>query len=154
MALGNLKGAAFSVSITLALTSTPAAAWVAENVTPENFGPIEVLIFDLASDGCWTNLGEVRTYAEDKLTEIGFEVVESSAGKFIVRVHSERAGTDLCYGSINTSIGLAIPHNRMYGGLQVGEDGMIFANYRNANTITLNWVKKHIEQMEDVELTE
>jgi hypothetical protein len=140
------------VSVTaLVVTSAPASAWVVDNVTPDNFGPMEVFIDDMATNGCWTNIGEVRTYAEDKLAEAGFEVVDSSAGKFIIRVYSQRSGNDLCYGSIETSLGLAIHHNGMYSGLQVGNEGTIFSNFANANTLTLDMVKEQIEQLVEVQ---
>ena len=39
--------------------------------------PIYVNIMDDAREGCWTNIGEVRTYIEDKLSEQGAVVADS-----------------------------------------------------------------------------
>lgn len=149
--LNYLKASLFSLIAVVAFATAPASAWVADNVTPENLGTIEVDINDLATGGCWTNLGEVKTYAADKLAEVGFEVVENSRALFIIIVHSERAANDLCYGRIDTSIGVAVSHNGMFGGLEVGSEGSIFSNYRNANTLTLDVVREQIEQLEDAQ---
>ncbi len=54
-------------------------------------------------DGCWTNIGEARTYAEDKLSELGYEVRDDDE-KVNVRmklsINSQRNG-DKCLGSIS-----------------------------------------------------
>ena len=48
-----------------------APTWAVAEYTDERFTvkgvPLYVNIMDDAKDGCWTNIGEVRTYIEDKL---------------------------------------------------------------------------------------
>tara|TARA_B100001057_G_C22529658_1_gene825269 strand:- start:271 stop:624 length:354 start_codon:yes stop_codon:yes gene_type:complete len=57
-----------------------APSWAAAQYTDERFSiksvPTYVNIIDDAKDGCWTNIGEVRTYIEDKLAENGAVIVE------------------------------------------------------------------------------
>ena len=43
------------------------------NIT--NIGKIQVRLMDDATDGCWTNIKEVKVYAEDKLEMIGADVM-------------------------------------------------------------------------------
>ena len=50
-------------------------AFVAEGVSPTKLGNFEVFLIDNADDGCWTNLGEDKTYAADKLGILGYKVL-------------------------------------------------------------------------------
>lgn len=51
---------------------------MSEQVTPSKIDSIAVYINDGAKDGCWTNLGEAKRYAEDKLELAGFTVRSSN----------------------------------------------------------------------------
>ena len=57
-----------------------APTWAAAEYTDKRFSVKDIRIFvnilDDARDGCWTNIGEVRTYMEDKLSENGAIVVD------------------------------------------------------------------------------
>jgi hypothetical protein len=57
-----------------------------ENATPEALGPIEVLLVDHSSESCWTNLREVREYAEEKLVAEGFELAPQGSRTFKLEV--------------------------------------------------------------------
>ena len=57
-----------------------ASAWVLKEFTPANVSSISVTIDDKATDACWTNISEVKRYAEDKLELSGFNVVRGSDG--------------------------------------------------------------------------
>lgn len=67
----------------LLLSTIASAAWPEERIyvdpratiSPASFTNVSVRLADDARNGCWTNLGEVKTYAEDKLTLKGFTVV-------------------------------------------------------------------------------
>ena len=52
--------------------NTGSAQWVSSDVNPKSVGTIYVLLEDNAKGGCWTNLREVREYAEEKLRIAGY----------------------------------------------------------------------------------
>lgn len=74
---------------------------------------ISVELNDDVSDGCWTNLGEVRRYAEDKLSNADANVVSEHIGPlspdlnnywFSINVLGYRLNSGVCIGSIETNI--------------------------------------------------
>lgn len=74
---------------------------------------IEISISDDATDGCWTNLGEVRRYAGDKISNAGANVKEEHIGLispdnnnywFNINVIGYRLNSGVCIGSITTSL--------------------------------------------------
>ncbi len=93
----------------LGFATLPAAVggWTSEHiVNPENLPTVKVRIFDGAEGGCWTNIGEARTYAEDKLAGLGYEVRETDEPAhftFDISITSSRGGGN-CYGSAEVSI--------------------------------------------------
>ncbi len=142
----------FALAAALAIPAS-AKAWVLEDVvSPENFETVAVSVVDGAIDGCWTNIGEARTYAEDKLSELGYEVRDDDE-KVNVRmrlsINSQRNG-DECLGSI--SVELIAPAFLLAGAHEalavVGHSGGIFGNYDNANLLMLEYVRELIEEME------
>jgi hypothetical protein len=77
-----------------------------------NLKPIHVLLEDNAKGACWTNLKEVREYAEEKLRIKGIAVADKMTGgpasdgyyHLILDVHARRLykdGTGPCVGSYN-----------------------------------------------------
>ena len=120
------------------------------NPSPSSFGSVEVVVADDASDGCWTNLGEVKTYAEDILRNLNYSVPNSNApGTFLIGVTSERASNGKCYGSVEIQMYKAHEIDGLFGFLEVAETGGIFVNHDNANIITLNYVKKLTDELRD-----
>ena len=63
-------------AVCLLLTSMTASYsfGIVKQFTPNNVKSIRVNINDGASDGCWTNLMEVKRYAEDKLELVGYRI--------------------------------------------------------------------------------
>lgn len=59
----------------LMLGSAPTSA---QNIKwrPQDFTGTYVSIFDRAENGCWTNIGETKEYAEDQLELAGFKVAD------------------------------------------------------------------------------
>ena len=57
------------LTVFLLMLTTQASAWVSKGFVPKNVSQITVNISDQANDGCWTNIGEVKRYAEDKLED-------------------------------------------------------------------------------------
>ena len=62
------------LTASLLMLATQASAWVSKGFIPANVSLVSVDIKDQASNGCWTNIGEVKRYAEDKLELAGFKV--------------------------------------------------------------------------------
>ncbi|MDB4071339.1 hypothetical protein N9512_02630 [Amylibacter sp.] len=124
---------------------------VSKQVTPSKIDSIAVFINDGAKQGCWTNLGEAKRYAEDKLELAGF-TVRSSNDKWTpkgyaleISVASNRVSSADCYGNI--SITLYQPNwiDGVYGHFEVGEGGGVYMGYKNANQNVLDYIQRFID---------
>ena len=134
----------------LAVTPDLVGAGVWGYPTPSSFGSVQVAVADDASDGCWTNLGEVKTYAEDILRNLNYSVSSGDApGTFLIGVTSERASNGKCYGSVSIQMYKLQEIDGLFGFLEVAETGGIFVNHDNANIVTLNYVKKLTDELRD-----
>lgn len=65
--------------IAIIFSTQAALAWTNPDFRIANKN-IEISIADDATDGCWTNLGEVRRYAGDKFSNAGANVKEEHTG--------------------------------------------------------------------------
>ena len=124
---------------------------VSEQVTPSKIDSIAVYINDGASDGCWTNLGEAKRYAEDKLELAGF-TVRSSNDKWTpkgyaleISITSSRMTYSDCYGYISLSLYQPSWVDGVYGHFVVGSEGGAFNGYENANQIILDNIQEFIK---------
>ncbi|NDW54343.1 hypothetical protein [Aliiroseovarius sp. PrR006] len=88
---------------------------VSKRLTPEAFGPVEVKIEDLATNGCWTNIEEVRSNAVASLGREGFEVIANSKGKFLVKVEASRRN-GACLGRMT----FRFSKTSSYGDIELG----------------------------------
>jgi len=139
-------------AISISLLASKANAFVSDNVNPSSLGNTEVEIVDDASDGCWTNLGEAKTYVADKLGNLGYTVVSEwtpGDASFSVEVNSERDSGNRCYGNIAIMIYIARTTDGIFGYHRVGSSGTIFKGYKNANSLVLEQIKKMIDQMRE-----
>ena len=78
-----------------------------------DFGKINIAILDAASDGCWTNISEVRKYIKDKLEVIGVTVTDNRNNKFSwldegkatvrLKVHAKRIQS-VCIGNYSITV--------------------------------------------------
>ncbi len=142
----------FALAAALAIPAS-AKAWILEDiVTPDNLEKVAVRVFDSAENGCWTNIGETRTYAEDKLKELGYVVVKDPQKadlRLDLSVNSERS-TGGCWGSLDvelkTHASLLSGHG--FADAIVGEIGTSFVDYDNANILILDCVKDIFDEME------
>ena len=128
----------------------------------KDIGPMQVSMRDLATGGCWTNIKEVKNYAEDKLEIAGADLSFTGddipyAGKknyFTIAVTAERLSNGLCIGSVNVNIGgyflTDIVHEagQIAGLLDFSEYGMRFYHPRNMNNQILDTVKEAIAEWE------
>ena len=114
--------------------------------------PIYVNIMDDARDGCWTNIGEVRTYIEDKLSEQGAVVADSVdfAVALNFRILATRwVGVGWCYGSLTLSLGVqaVVPNTdlQVYGNLY--RKHSIDVEPQNFNISALTWLGKKLPEL-------
>jgi hypothetical protein len=143
-----------SAAITFCLIATAAIAEDKETwVTPKDFRNVSVELIDGASDGCWTNLGEVKTYIQDKLSLRGFNIVEPIEGGLqsmddgVVRVsvHSERTQQG-CYGQIDISLISIIQWKGYFFFAPLGgSKKYTFSGHSNANQLMLTQAKLFAE---------
>lgn len=147
----------------LLLSTIACAAWAEETIyvdpratiSPESFTDISVRLADDARNGCWTNLGEVKTYAEDKLALKGFTVVPHDDDRprnpdqavFNVHVLSGRAGNNGCFGVITVDLMSMMIWNDFvsFNGPIGVETNNIFAQAENANILTLETVERFVK---------
>jgi hypothetical protein len=130
------------LALVLLVSANTATAYVwGEDWSPAAIGSMKVAIDDEAKGGCWTNLGEAKTYAEDKLRNLGFTVTAGPADyDFMITINSRRV-SDRCYGSIRIIIYSPAEHNGNVGFHEIGVSSLIFIGYKNANTLVLDQIK-------------
>lgn len=125
-------------------------------ITPESFEDISVRIGDDARNGCWTNLREVKTYAEDKLALRGFTVVEhdettrpSTPDNAVLNVGvlSSRSRDGGCFGVISIDLMATLnwkDYLSLKGSIGAGSN-RIFAKAKNSNVLVLEDVDSFIK---------
>ena len=95
--------------IFILIAPTWAAAFkINDRVTLKELNPIYISITDGAKGGCWTNIGEAKTYLSDKLelegavlTDDKSEVFLGEGTAFSLMVNAKRHDNlGICYGSI------------------------------------------------------
>jgi hypothetical protein len=106
------------IAATMAASFSPVMAEIltlgemyGEGITAEVVGPVAIVLNDGSTDGCWTNLRDVREYGEEKLAQEGFvAATEGQATAFTllvqVNAHRERGlfGAGRCRGHIGLSL--------------------------------------------------
>ena len=140
-----------AVTTLMMLGSVPnvAQAYVSSTLNPERFGDVQVLLGDNATGGCWTNLGEAKTYVEDQLRRLGYAVVtEETLGTFAISVASARMNNGLCYGNIHLQMYRPEIGRDLFGFLEVAALSYTFVNHSNANIGVLDKIKLLIDEME------
>ncbi len=135
-------------AVCLLLTSMTASYsfGIVKQFTPNNVKSIRVNINDGASDGCWTNLMEVKRYAEDKLELAGYRIWKKSnydaadrdSYYLSITVTSQRK--NYCYGSVAFQIYRTHWIDDVYGHFEVGSGGSVFIGQDNANQIVLRYL--------------
>ena len=116
--------------------------------------PIYVNIMDDAREGCWTNIGEVRTYTEDKLSENGAVIVKSIDLAAIVlnfRILATRwPGAGWCHGSMTLSLNVqaVVPTTdlKVFGSLY--RKHSIDMEPQNFNISALTWLGDKLKELD------
>ena len=140
---------------TVTLTGTSAHAqddaspqFFFNETSPEVVETVIVNLSDAATGGCWTNLGEAKTYAEDQLRLKGYEVTDEpewGVWRFVVEVFSERDSTG-CTGMIEISLFAFATDHGTIGSLVIGRHRRALARYQNVNVPVLDAIKEAIDQ--------
>ena len=126
---------------------------IAPQFTPKNIMNVAVVLTDNATDGCWTNLGETKRYAEDKLELSGFTVKkigdEDIHYLMNITVNSKRQVFP-CFGFVNIEI--FRPHliDGVSGIFVVGEGGLTFntgGSGDNANLLVLKRLHQFFDEL-------
>ena len=109
--------------------------------TKENIAPIGLFLNDDATNGCWTNHKETKTYAEAQLDLAGLELGERPRTNLFVTVLSERSKFGLCYGTVEISLRAFVPWGDGRAFVSLAQQIIPFTGASNANTIVLDQVK-------------
>lgn len=150
-------------SALITFASSPAVAketlW-----SPTDFKGAWVSIIDKAENGCWTNIGEVKTYAADQLELAGFKVVEEPEVRegethpiitddlvmLVIRVKGTRWSNDLCVGDVSAYfLGSVAPRHELDALIvnPIGIPGSAAVwDMNNFNTFVLDQIKVYVSQ--------
>ena len=140
------------LSFTLGLASAAFAEYVDERFSIKGFS-IYVNLIDDARDGCWTNIGEVRNYIEDKLAEKGAVVVENPDIAVVLnfRVIATRwSGSGWCYGSMTLSLNVpaVVPNTDFKVNGSIYRKSAIDIEPQNFNITALTWLGKKLPELD------
>ena len=128
-----------------------------EDATFRNSGPIKVLIYDLATGGCWTNIKEVRDYVIGQVEVICGEILPAGTGAIFVEdinievtVHAIRhPQSKVCFGNISLDVWTlaeAYGNRELFGHLYLSTYSKIVHNPKNLNIPVLDLVKEALQE--------
>lgn len=119
-----------------------------DELDPVDLSPTKVSIIDKATGGCWTNAGEVKSYAEDQLRLAGVEVVQDDISpistSFQIRISAKRLSHGACVGSYSFEFGAPVEFmdKEVFGTLLIWNNW--FQTPTNANIIVLDSIKESL----------
>ena len=123
-----------------------------DNWTYSDLPPIEVAVYDDATGGCWTNIGEVQRYAEDKLRMAGADVIENKGGGvspavtlrnaalFHVHIKAQRNKVGFCWGMIKIDLIIGSTVNNINGIFSYAHTAATLMRMENLNNDILDLV--------------
>ncbi len=131
------------------LSAIPARAEITY-YAPEDYSTAWVKVVDLAKNGCWTNIGETKTYAEDQMALAGFNVGDTPEADedgtnpvltengimLTIIVQGTRLENGLCVGYIHTEFWASTlnPNRSRYMAVApIGSNGIPFSVWNNEN---------------------
>jgi hypothetical protein len=74
---------------------------VSQDLTPEVFGPVSIVIEDNAVGRCWTNVKQARHFAEAGLQALGYVIRDDAVGQLQINVAASREQGGGCFGTID-----------------------------------------------------
>ncbi|KAB7610119.1 hypothetical protein F9L33_14575 [Amylibacter sp. SFDW26] len=142
-----LKTLLVTIMLTAISKSALSAQIYDDDLSPEIIPNLKVVIWDGADNGCWTNLGEAKNYAADKLTELGYSIDDEALNFFTIVVHSTRVNNGGCYGKVDIELASYTLHEDLAGLFVHAIEGGIFTGHKNANLMVLDYIKKLTDAM-------
>tara|TARA_B100000768_G_scaffold128818_1_gene119436 strand:- start:610 stop:1068 length:459 start_codon:yes stop_codon:yes gene_type:complete len=144
------------IAVMFVLFGSQVSASVFKDFVPANISKIHIEIVDRATEGCWTNIGEVKRYAEDKLRLAGFNVPEGNFEGyddikhyvFVISITAQRNG-GLCFGAIDLNIQRATSLNSIIGMFSLGAGSSIFSGMQNVNQGALEIIGNYMKEVKD-----
>ena len=124
-------------------------------LNPESIEAIQVRLGDNATEACWTNLKEVREYAEEKLRIKGYNIAAELPPPvmppnflFWIGVGGERDHNGLCNGSITISVQAFAVVDEFLGRFMLLDEGTSISNAsNNLNRRVIEATQAAIDQM-------
>jgi hypothetical protein len=114
------------------------AEMVDPSIGPDEIGPVSIAMNDNAKDACWTNLKEVREYAEEKLRTKGYDLGDDSEAMLnytlAINVDAFRSkGAPTCIGSIIVTVLRAAPIDQILGFHVIHMENVVASSSLNGN---------------------
>lgn len=148
------------------LLIAPSWAWaqifVSDETHLKDLPPMFVKIHDNATDGCWTNIKEVKDYAEGKLEIAGANLNYTGDKQFVpwdyegsvfsIIVISERDNNlDFCYANMSAKFraGSKSVSTELLGMQVYSTFELVGVNQKNMNRMVLDMVQKAIAEWEN-----
>lgn len=106
------------------------------DANPQTVKSISVNIYDDSTGACWTNLREVREYAEEKLTASGYKVdVQGGNYDFDISVNAFRISNinTSCVGSYQVEIVKLTSSEGMVGYHKIGNIAGVVTRHKDEN---------------------
>lgn len=135
---------------------------------PSHFDGAYIVIDDDAKNGCWTNIGETRAYAEDQIELAGFTLVEppetasdephpllfSNLVEYRLRVKASRQDNGVCVGHLESSFRTAVKPANDTTKVVVGQLGQSYVwtvwNSKNLNEYLFDQVRDTIRSWVEI----
>ena len=140
---------AIGAFFTAAWCSAVSAQWVATDVNPKSVGTIHVYLEDDAKDGCWTNLREVREYAEEKLRIAGYSTAAEKnifGVNLLVRVLAYKSNGQ-CLGNLSASLVKPTVQDGLWGYFKFATHSTLTNKNGNLNAKVISVVQELINKM-------
>ena len=126
---------------------------IIKTFTPNNVKSVKVEIYDGAKEGCWTNLGEVKRYAEDKLELAGYRIWKKSdidaadQDRYYLSINVNSGRGNGCYGAVDFKIYRIHWIDEIYGHFTVGDGITVFSGQKNANQLVLESLRSFLKKL-------
>ena len=150
-----MRAALIALMLTFGLPAG-ASVWDLDNFKLYDVKSIQVVLNDNAKGACWTNLKEVREYAEEKLRMQGAKInsdattsLDLNTYAFRISVNSARLykdGSGPCYGNVTTEIITYGFVNGSWHVLEAGSSKSIHPSFTNLNQAVIGAVSDFIAE--------
>ena len=140
---------AIGAFFTAAWCSAVSAQWVSTGVNPKSVGTIHVYLEDGAIGGYWTNLREVREYAEEKLRIAGYSTTSDDivfGQRLSIKVTAYKSNGQ-CVGSARAALVKPSYLAGFFGFYETGHHTILTNQNRNLNTEVISVVQELINEM-------